>query len=489
MAQVVVNGTATSEGIVVNGVVNLGPKGAPGTRWYTGQGVPGAGLGVEFDFYLDTDTGDVYEKDASAWNLVDNIQGQPGPKGDPGVVDSDTTGITGANTVPNIVRISKADYEALPDPATNFPDTVFIVEGDILASEVPTDTTNFNGHLSPLEDTVQKALDTLDNLTIPDPLVGQDLVDEIDTATGSTDWRTATGGGAANVEAISQDDYDLIGSPSGLYFIVPDTGYHPRTQAVIDYAVSQSIDLPPDPYLVALDTMMRTIANYNNEALFNTGDIMRIYAYDGIAQDFVRINLLDPGNRDLTVLNDGPIHVPNSGCQHNPANGSMYSCEAMSTWPNITKGDEMYVGYWDVPGVEFPSFGGRDGVSEFRLIYINRNNGSEGSLLRLDSLFDPPLNGDLTRVGPNGTKGGAWMVNGTEREYYVEGNLVYTDTPAGIDELPSNPWGEIGWRNNNAWVNSGDHIQTALYVGRRDVVGQVVLNDAFAQYLTDIKLI
>lgn len=41
--------------------------GGTGTTWYTGHGVPSAGIGVNGDFYLDVDTGDVYEKESGSW--------------------------------------------------------------------------------------------------------------------------------------------------------------------------------------------------------------------------------------------------------------------------------------------------------------------------------------------------------------------------------------------------------------------------------------
>ena len=55
-----------------------GDKGDPGfhgSYWHNGNGAPGAGLGEIGDYYLDADTGDVYERDLSSWNLVANIKG------------------------------------------------------------------------------------------------------------------------------------------------------------------------------------------------------------------------------------------------------------------------------------------------------------------------------------------------------------------------------------------------------------------------------
>jgi hypothetical protein len=58
------------------------------------------------------------------------------------------------------------------NPLTGLIDTYKTVAGIILGSSVSVDTTNFNNNLSSADDTVQKALDTLDNL-------GQDNLEEL----------------------------------------------------------------------------------------------------------------------------------------------------------------------------------------------------------------------------------------------------------------------------------------------------------------------
>jgi hypothetical protein len=80
-----------------------GPQGVPGDPgtngaiWYDGSGAPSSGLGVDGDYYLNSDTGDpgigdVYNKISGSWVLVSNIKGvdgsngPQGPQGDPGVV-------------------------------------------------------------------------------------------------------------------------------------------------------------------------------------------------------------------------------------------------------------------------------------------------------------------------------------------------------------------------------------------------------------------
>uniref|UniRef100_A0A6M3MG07 Uncharacterized protein n=1 Tax=viral metagenome TaxID=1070528 RepID=A0A6M3MG07_9ZZZZ len=54
-------------------------------QWYSGAGVPGAGLGVNNDFYLNETTSDVYKKEAGAWVLKLNIKGAAGAAGSAGV--------------------------------------------------------------------------------------------------------------------------------------------------------------------------------------------------------------------------------------------------------------------------------------------------------------------------------------------------------------------------------------------------------------------
>jgi hypothetical protein len=41
--------------------------GSGGTTWHHGSGVPSNGLGVDGDYYLDEDTGDVYVKSGGVW--------------------------------------------------------------------------------------------------------------------------------------------------------------------------------------------------------------------------------------------------------------------------------------------------------------------------------------------------------------------------------------------------------------------------------------
>lgn len=72
-----------------DGVGTIGPQGDPGTVWYSSTGAPAGGTGIEGDWALDTQVGaglgDVYEKTgASTWTLRGNIRGPTGPTGPAG---------------------------------------------------------------------------------------------------------------------------------------------------------------------------------------------------------------------------------------------------------------------------------------------------------------------------------------------------------------------------------------------------------------------
>lgn len=69
-----------------------GPKGDPGSdgsKWLTGTGAPGAGVGADGDFYIN-DAGEVYgPKAGGAWGPVKfTVQGSEGPEGPAGVVSA-----------------------------------------------------------------------------------------------------------------------------------------------------------------------------------------------------------------------------------------------------------------------------------------------------------------------------------------------------------------------------------------------------------------
>ena len=59
-----------------------GPQGPTGGKWYTGSGAPTGGTGVVGDFYVDSATGNYYEKTGtSSWTLRGNLLGPVGPTG------------------------------------------------------------------------------------------------------------------------------------------------------------------------------------------------------------------------------------------------------------------------------------------------------------------------------------------------------------------------------------------------------------------------
>ena len=61
-----------------------GSAGAAGAVWRDGSGAPGAGLGVNGDYYLDDATGNVYLKAAGSYSIVASIKGATGDQGPPG---------------------------------------------------------------------------------------------------------------------------------------------------------------------------------------------------------------------------------------------------------------------------------------------------------------------------------------------------------------------------------------------------------------------
>ena len=56
-----------------------GPEGEPGTKWFTGNGVPSEDIGILYDYYLDGTDGWIYLKRPNGWmNTGDNLKGPPG---------------------------------------------------------------------------------------------------------------------------------------------------------------------------------------------------------------------------------------------------------------------------------------------------------------------------------------------------------------------------------------------------------------------------
>lgn len=61
-----------------------GADGADGATWLSGAGAPDNGDGNNGDFYLDTETGNVYTKESDIWGITANIKGDDGDPGDTG---------------------------------------------------------------------------------------------------------------------------------------------------------------------------------------------------------------------------------------------------------------------------------------------------------------------------------------------------------------------------------------------------------------------
>jgi hypothetical protein len=94
-------GDAGADG--VNGV-----NGSNGATWLTGTGVPNSSLGVNNDFYFDTNNSDVYNKISGVWAKITNIQGAIGANGVKG-----DTGLTGPQGPPGATVNSYANIGAV----------------------------------------------------------------------------------------------------------------------------------------------------------------------------------------------------------------------------------------------------------------------------------------------------------------------------------------------------------------------------------------
>ena len=82
---------------------NTGTAGAAGSRFYSGSGAPSAGTGTNIDLYLNTATGDVYEKTAGSWAVSGNIKGAQGTQGNTGTAGNNAyTGTTANYTQPAV---------------------------------------------------------------------------------------------------------------------------------------------------------------------------------------------------------------------------------------------------------------------------------------------------------------------------------------------------------------------------------------------------
>ncbi len=74
---------------------NDGANGIDGATWYYGSGTPNVETGVHSDYYLDTDNGDIYQKQSVTWTLTGNIQGPQGLQGNTGATEEGPIGPAG----------------------------------------------------------------------------------------------------------------------------------------------------------------------------------------------------------------------------------------------------------------------------------------------------------------------------------------------------------------------------------------------------------
>jgi hypothetical protein len=61
----------------LNAAIGLGQS----NQWVTGTGAPSDSLGKDGDMYLDSATGDIYQRTAGHYTIVANVKGAPGPPG------------------------------------------------------------------------------------------------------------------------------------------------------------------------------------------------------------------------------------------------------------------------------------------------------------------------------------------------------------------------------------------------------------------------
>ena len=62
-------------------VGNAGADGANGSLWYFGAGVPSSGTGTTIDYYLNITTGDVFSKTSGSWIVIGSLKGPGGSDG------------------------------------------------------------------------------------------------------------------------------------------------------------------------------------------------------------------------------------------------------------------------------------------------------------------------------------------------------------------------------------------------------------------------
>ena len=84
---------------------SAGTNGTDGSVWYTGSGIPGAGTGIDGDFYLDSTSGDIYQKSAGAWGAsIANLTGPTGTAGTNGTIHPTDLGALQSRALGSIIN-------------------------------------------------------------------------------------------------------------------------------------------------------------------------------------------------------------------------------------------------------------------------------------------------------------------------------------------------------------------------------------------------
>lgn len=119
-----------------------GPAGANGEKWFTGTTTPSAGTGANGDLYLNTTTGDVYEKAGGVWGSpIANIQGPAGPAGASGSGSGDVTGPASSGNN-HVALFNGTTGKVIKDSAVSLSDlaTIGHIHDDRYYTETEVDT-------------------------------------------------------------------------------------------------------------------------------------------------------------------------------------------------------------------------------------------------------------------------------------------------------------------------------------------------------------
>jgi hypothetical protein len=194
------DGTTETVGPVV------GADGLDGSVWHDGSGAPAGGLGVDGDYYLDVDTGDVYNKTGGLWAIVGNIQGPQGPQGDPG--------IPGPGGVASSIDFSSGDIYN-----NSTPNVIYDVGWSGTTTNGPTDSSRFSfGDLHVIQGTLDfngtwNGIGSTEILIeVPGPT--------LNPAEGSRVVQLITWGG--NFEHV-QSYFDDVAGTNYVRFLIPKT--------------------------------------------------------------------------------------------------------------------------------------------------------------------------------------------------------------------------------------------------------------------------